>query len=54
MTKEQKEKALNQAKERFDAIREYFDGGEFIQVVGVKGGEIFIYRFYNDGTVTER
>ena len=37
-----------------DTVMDVFCSSEFVEVVGRAGGDVLTYRFYNNGTVTER
>ena len=49
-----KAKLLKDAWNFFDYILEYYEGTDFIEVIGSRGGDICCYRFYESGLVTER
>lgn len=37
-----------------DTVMDVFCASDFVEVVGRAGGDVLTYRFYNNGTVTER
>ena len=47
-------KALDIALERLDYIMDYYTAPDFIEVTGRMGGDVIIYRIYDDGSVYER
>lgn len=49
-----KEKLLRDAWNFFDYVLEYYEGTDFVEVVGSRGGDIRSYRFYENGLITER
>ena len=45
---------LDEAQDVFDYINEIHPTADFIEVVGVRGGDHRTYRFYYSGLITER
>ena len=51
---ERVKKAMKKAKEDFDKIYEVYEGYGFVEVRGSYCGDMRCYRYYDNGTVTER
>ena len=53
-TAERIKKAQDKALERLDYILETVSALDFVEVVGLVGGDVVTYRVYNDGSVCEK
>lgn len=54
MEKEAKRKAYERALDELEEIIDTWEGSNFLEVTGKIGGDVLCFRYYEDGTATER